>query len=110
MSYFASNYGRVQFVVSSDDKDWTRANVVAPGGQPPDIVNVTYLPQHQPGQDMAIMAMCDHMVMSTGTFGWWAGWLTRGTTIYYKDWPRNGSQLHGMFTREDFYPPAWIAM
>ena len=34
---------------------------------------------------MAILAACKHMVMSIGTFGWWAAYLREpgGYTFYY---------------------------
>ncbi len=110
MGYFAENYGRVQFVVVSQDEAWTRHNVVAPEGLKEDQVNVTYVFGNSRGQDMALLAACDHLIMSTGTFGWWAGFLAKGSTVYFSDWPRPGSQLHSLFKKEDFFPPAWIPM
>jgi len=74
------------------------------------MVNVTYTFDHTHGQDMATMSLCDHVIMSSGTFGWWGGWLAKGTTIYYRDWPKNESALAKLFVKEDFYPPEWIAM
>ena len=111
MRYFVERYGRVQFIVASDDLIWARANIRTPAGLPSDVVSVTYVPDGQsPGQDMAILARCDHTIMSTGTYGWWAAWLAGGVTVYYKDWPRTGSELYGVFRSEDFFPPEWIPM
>jgi len=73
-------------------------------------VNIAYAVDHTAGEDMAIMAACDHAIMSTGSFGWWGAWLANGTTIYYGGWPKVGSTLEFMFNREDFFPPSWIAM
>ena len=67
MRYFVERYGRVQFIVASDDLKWARENITAPAGLPSDVVNVTYVPGGQsPGQDMAILAQCDHTIMSIG--------------------------------------------
>ena len=38
--------------------------------------------------DFVLLQSCDHVIMTVGTFGWWAAWLTsqrRGTVMYYKD-------------------------
>jgi len=29
-------------------------------------------------EDMALLAACDHIILSLGTFGWWAAWLGAG--------------------------------
>ena len=54
-------------------------------------VNITFSVQHSAGQDLALLASCDHTVMATGTFSWWAAWLANGTTVYYANFPRRGS-------------------
>jgi hypothetical protein len=41
---------------------------------------------NSPGTDFAILAGCDHMIMSIGTFGWWIAWLgahQRGGDVLY---------------------------
>src|SRR6218665_1673996 len=109
MGYFIEKYGRVQFIVASDDFDWTREHIII-DQYSPDAINITYSVNHTAGEDLALLSMCDHVIMSTGTFGWWAAWLAKGTTIYYSDWPREGSGLYAHFKREDFFPPNWIPM
>jgi len=73
-------------------------------------INVTYSTGRSAGEDLALLSSCDHTIMSTGTYGWWAAWLAKGTTVYYADWPRNGSTLMSMFKRKDFFPPSWIGL
>ena len=60
--------------------------------------------------DLAIMSMMEHMIMTTGTYGWWGAWLANGRTVYYQKWPRPNSTLSKGFVREDFFPPYWIPM
>ena len=102
MEYFRDRYHKVLFVVCSDDIIWSQQNihgddvVFAEGG---DYVS-----------DFALLATSDHMIMSVGSFGWWAAWLTNGTTIYYKNWPRPGSNLAKEVTPEDYFLPHWISM
>lgn len=107
--YFVERFRRVQFLVACVDVRWCRRTfadlaTLRPG------VNVTLVTGRSRAEDFAVVASCDHVIMSTGTFGWWAAWLARGVTVYYADWPRNGSGLAKMFRREDFFPPDWIGM
>jgi len=61
------------------------------------------------GFDLVLLSRCDAMIMTTGTFGWWAAWLGNyKTVIYYKNWPRPYSQLDGTMNRAEFFPPHWI--
>ena len=116
MSYFANGAFKaninLQFLVVSEDRQWALENILLPTSfhAPPHRINITHVTRNDAARDLAVMAACDHVIMSTGTFGWWAGWLANGTTVYYSDWPRNGSVLDKKFTREDFFPPTWIGM
>jgi len=110
MRYFVDRFERVQFVVASNDVDWCRRNLDHFSTTQQRHVNVTYLRHQSRGHDFAVLASCQHSIMSTGTYGWWAAWLARGITIYYADWPRNGSELASKFSREDFFLPSWIGM
>jgi len=76
----------------------------------PSQLNVTFLETLSAGKDMAILSSCQHVIMSTGSYGWWAAWLAGGTTIYYSDWPRKGSELDGITNHEDLFLPNWIGM
>ncbi|XP_052280959.1 galactoside alpha-(1,2)-fucosyltransferase 1-like [Dreissena polymorpha] len=42
---------------------------------------VAFLEGNSDAVDMAVLSLCDHTIVSTGTFGWWAAWLAGGTTI-----------------------------
>jgi len=112
MRHHAKNATNVQFVVTSDDVDWTRAHlgldqIVADYGQSADLVFST---SADAGFDLALLSSCDDVIMSTGTYGWWAGWLAAGTTVYHRRWPRRGSALYAAFNRADFFPSSWIAL
>ena len=110
MLYFVDQFDYIQFIVASNDIGWCRQHFAEFATALRHRVNVTYLSSHSRGQDLAVLASCEHTIMSTGTFGWWAAWLARGITIYYNDWPRKGSSLDKIFRREDFFPPNWIGM
>ena len=110
MRYFVDRFDRVQFIVASNDIRWCRQKLAYFATTLPHRVDVSFLATHSTGKDFAVLASCEHVIMSTGTFGWWAAWLAGGITIYYADWPRNGSALASMFRREDFFPSTWIGM
>jgi galactoside 2-L-fucosyltransferase 1/2 len=115
MTYFVDKYeSRIQFIVASNDITWSKQNldpIVDELNKSRSIShNITYSEGHSNIEDLALLSSCDHVIMSTGTYGWWAAWLAKGETIYYADWPRNGSTLASMFRKEDFFPPSWIGI
>jgi len=109
MMYFVERYRRVQFIVASNDVGWCRKNIIFSSFDQKR-VNVTFSVKHSTAQDLALIARCDHTVMTTGTYGWWASWLSKGITVYYKQFPRRGSSLWQEFSASDFYLPTWIGM
>ena len=103
MNLFRVDYKNVVFVIISDDIQWCKENI--------DADDVIYSNFSEPITALALMSMCDHMIVSGGTFGFWGAWLAGGKVIYPKDWPRPGSwlDLYGMVV-EDFWLPEWIAI
>jgi len=76
---FASK-GGVVFVVASDDLAWCRANVrsvaddvVYAGDGDGDAFN--------PALDMALLAACNHSIITYGNFGFWSAYLAGGQTL-----------------------------
>lgn len=109
MKHFVDRFRPIQFIVVSTDSRWSRENIIFDSSSSSSSdVNVTYSPVHSAAVDLAILSFCDHVIASTGTFGWMAGWLANGTTIYYPDYPRNGSYLRGKINPSDYFPPTWI--
>ena len=101
---------RLHLIITSDDVRWTRLALADLGGDADRIwVTVTEPGRHY-GVDMAMLAACDAVVVSSGSFGWWAAWLANGTTVYYRNWPQPRSKLALEFRREDYYPPKWISL
>ena len=109
MTYFIERYQRVQFFVASNDIGWCRRNINMSLFNH-ELVNITFSVKHSTEQDLALLASCDHSVMSTGTYSWWASWLANGTTVYYKKFPRQGSWLWRRSRVADYFPPTWIGM
>ncbi|OWF48606.1 galactoside 2-alpha-L-fucosyltransferase 1-like [Mizuhopecten yessoensis] len=91
------------FLVCSSRIDWSRRNM-------PKNIAVEYITGNSAAVDLAILGSCDHMISTTGTFGWWAGWLTGGEVVYFK-WPaREGTEYRQVFDANytDFFYPGWV--
>ena len=105
MEYYRSKYGaNVNFVVASDDKRWCRQQRM--------FSNVTVLPPVSAETDFALLSTkCDHIIMSVGTFGWWAGWLAGGEVVYYDEGLNMESAVNkGTVNLTHYYPDEWIAI
>ncbi len=85
MDNFRERYGQggksVMFLILSDDPGWVRENLVDRAedafyaGAACD-VNTIEVPCE--GHDLAVLSLCDHVIASHGTFGFWAGLLAGG--------------------------------
>ena len=98
----------IHFVVASDTPSW--CNESFKGHR-----DVTVVDGNTPWQDLAILSQCNHSIISTGTFSWWAGYLAGGHVVYYKDYLQPMlidffRRQHRIFNVEDYYPPTWIGI
>ena len=91
----------LKFVVTSDDQQWVREQEIFKGMEITDA---------SPAEDMSILAACPHMILSVGTFSWWAAFFSRdsGIKIFYSE--RNKEIDAGSRSFEDFYPSGWVGM
>ena len=97
------------FVVCSDDLGWVKSAINATI-QAENNASFVFSENSSPGFDMCLLSRCDSLIISTGSFGWWTGWLNNRTVLYYKNYPRPGSPFAQGFKHEDYYPPNWIPM
>ena len=102
IQHYRAVFRYAYFVVLSDDMRWSKANIKGP--------DVTFSIFREPILDMALMSLCDHMIITSGSFSWWGGWLSGGTVVYLEDYPRPGSDLATRVINENYYPPQWIGM
>ena len=111
--------GRILFIVTSDSLEWVKKainftsiadqfNRTLSSKKEEVVVEVAHSDGHDAGFDLGLLSLCDGVIMSTGTYGWWGAWLANKTTIYYSNWPRAGSYLSGLVKRTDYFPPNWI--
>lgn len=92
----------ILFLVGSDDLDWCKVNL--------NLTDVIVLSPDVQTVHLAILSNTSHMVISTGTYGWWAAWLANGITVYYNMYPIAGSKIDKGFNKADYYPPTWIGI
>jgi len=109
MTYFVERYPLVQFIVASNDIAWCQKNI-RPSVFDQERVNVTFSTGHSAEQDFALLTGCNHMIMTTGTYGWWASWLGNGTTVYYSKFVRRGYNVWRWSRAADHFLPTWIGM
>ena len=103
MNYFQQVLGpSTTFIVVSDDKTWCLENL---SGN-----NTVHSPFDDPGVDLAILSLCDHVIVTSGTYGWWGAWLAGGRTVFYNRFPRKQSWLASIMVKDDYYPLHWIGM
>jgi len=101
MQYFTDKYGDVQFFVVSNDIPWCKKQ---------SFFKATHLvsEKHTAAQDMAILAICDHVIISIGTFGWWGGLLSGGEVVYNaKEFNMKHKTNKGKVVKDDYYPTSW---
>ncbi|KAF2348139.1 Glycosyl transferase family 11 [Trinorchestia longiramus] len=76
VSYFQRRHKNLVFVVTSDDLHNTSAIFADVG-----IRNV-YVSNGTAPEDMCLLSLCQHNIITFGTFGFWAGYMSGGTTLY----------------------------
>ncbi|XP_062606816.1 galactoside alpha-(1,2)-fucosyltransferase 2-like, partial [Saccostrea cucullata] len=93
LKYFRDRYHPLVFIVFTnpnvEDLKWCKYHI---NGS-----DVVFAPESPREVDMCAISMCNHTVMTVGSFGWWGSFLANGTTIYFKNVARNDSSL-----RKDF--------
>ncbi|KAH3836831.1 galactoside 2-alpha-L-fucosyltransferase SEC1-like [Dreissena polymorpha] len=92
------------FVFCSDDIRWVKRNF----SNFTDKWKMAFVEDNPAAVDMAVLSLCDHTIVTTGSYGWWAAWLAGGKTIISKQQARNGSYLSTQFAYPDYFYPDWI--
>jgi len=109
MNYFVDRFPRIQFIVASDDISWCQKHVNVSVFNNTN-VNITFSVKHNAAQDLALLATCNHTVMTTGSYSWWAAWLANGIAVYYANFPKRRSHLSRLYHSEEYYHPNWVGI
>ena len=102
MELYRKRFENSHFIVCSDDMGWCQKNIKGS--------NVTFSTFREPIVDIAILSLCNHAIITVGSFGWWGGWLAGGTVVYLSNYPIPGSDLDKQQPKHTYYLPQWIGM
>ena len=102
VEHFRTKYKNPVFYVVSDDMRWSRQTLIGD--------EFHFLSTRNPNEDLAILSMAQHSVVTSGSFGWWGAFLAGGEVVYFNNFPKKGSWLDKIYNRKDYYPPHWIPM
>lgn len=109
MKYMLERYPHSVFFVTSDDIEWCQENIIPPSRN--DIpVPIVFSASTTSWEDFAMLTLCNHSILSVGTFGWWSAWLANGHVVYYKDYPLPGTKIDFETNKEDYFPTHWVAL
>lgn len=103
IDYFIERFLNIVFIVCSDDMEYAK-QIMSYKNITVEYVHIT------PIQDLAVLSSCDHVITTVGTFGWWAGFLSGGTVLYYKYPIREGSKVKKEYNFDDFFPDDWVGL
>ncbi|GAV01462.1 hypothetical protein RvY_12171 [Ramazzottius varieornatus] len=91
------------YIVCTNDVEWSRQNLLG--------VDLHFVENQTSYVDMAVLTKMDHLILSVGTFSFFAGYLSSApNVIYYKRWPEPGSDFAKWMDLSSFWLPEWIAM
>ena len=108
MEYFRRKYKKIHFIICGlkDALDWSTRFLTLPD------VTFNFHDEYDANilVDMALLSSCDHMIMTVGTYSWWAAFLGKpGRDIVYFPQPyMPNSTLGKDFRAEDHFLPEWI--
>nr|XP_034992636.1 galactoside 2-alpha-L-fucosyltransferase 2-like [Zootoca vivipara] len=107
MNYFREKYPNPIFVVTSNGMKWCKKNINASRG---DVYFSGDGRESSPGRDFALLAHCNHTIMTIGTFGFWAGYLAGGETVYLANYTLPDSPFLKHFKSSAAFLPEWIGI
>jgi hypothetical protein len=97
-----SKFPSARIFAFSDDVNWVK-NFLKPKFKNLFIVDFNYGKESY--NDLRLMSLCNHNIISNSTFSWWGGWLNKNTNkkvIAPKKWFADGANC------SDLIPEDWI--
>ncbi|XP_040134742.1 galactoside 2-alpha-L-fucosyltransferase SEC1 [Ictidomys tridecemlineatus] len=107
LDWFRARYRSPVFVVTSDDMAWCRQSI---DSSPGDVVFAGNGLQGSPARDFALLTQCNHSIITVGTFGIWAAYLTGGDTVYLANFTLPNSPFHMVFKPQAAFLPEWVGI
>ncbi|XP_018422930.1 PREDICTED: galactoside 2-alpha-L-fucosyltransferase 2-like [Nanorana parkeri] len=107
MDYFRNKYESPLFIVTSNGMDWCKENINNSKG---DVHFAGDGREGSPVRDFALLAHCNHTIMTFGSFGFWVSYLVGGETIYLTNYTLPDSPFLQIFKYEAIFLPEWIGI
>ena len=102
--WMRKKYVDVVFIAACQDDKWCREHLKH-------MSDVVVSPPVSAGTHMAMLILCDHVVMTVGTYGWMGAWLAGGDVIYYANYSVPNSHFHKQYSvPADHFLPTWIPL
>ena len=108
MEYFRRKYKKVHFVICGLEGALRWSKQFLTSSDVTFVVQDNYI--RNAAVDMALLSSCDHMIMTVGTYSWWAAFLgDPGRDVVYFPQPYvPNSTLGKAFSAKDHFLPGWI--
>ncbi|CAF1457448.1 unnamed protein product [Adineta steineri] len=98
MNYYRRKYINCRFLIASDDKDYAQKNLANNS-------DIFITPKSFfSGDDLAALALCEHTIVTAGSYGWWAAWLAGGNVLHDLTYPVPSQNC----IREHYFPPWFV--
>lgn len=97
---FRKDRRKLIFLVLGNDYHWNKKYLLKQS-------NVIFLKPRSSAVDLCVLSKCNHIIFTTGTFGWWAAYLAGGHATYMKEQCRRGSTLCSYINTEDYFNAKW---
>lgn len=98
MNHYRRKYINTRFLIASDDKDYVKLHL----GNYSDVFITPK--SFFSGDDLAALGLCEHTIVTAGSYGWWAGWLAGGDVMHDIHYPIAAQNC----IREHYYPPWFV--
>jgi galactoside 2-L-fucosyltransferase 1/2 len=95
IEYYTRRYPNAHFLVASDDKSYCKKLFH-------DRSNIFLTPQSfSAGDDFITLSLCQHSIITGGTFGWWTTYLANGEVVH-------DTVYATTCEKDEYYYPSWF--
>jgi len=104
--FFRARLTNPRFFFFTDDWEWVRSHITQGA-------SIVFVERAGPGfevDDLHLMSLCRHNVVSASTFSWWAAWLNRAPEKIVLRPPENQWLRDSRYLTKDVFPPDWISL
>ncbi len=101
---FSKKKFNLAFIYVSDDLNWGRKRIGATKGGSKNVFFISEESEDKSPYDLALLASCNHTILSYGSFGYFAGFLSNGYKIIPEHFKRFRKREHAHIKKLDMDP------